>query len=131
MLIHCLLLVPVHPPPPVCRWTQTASNLQDLYDKLIGDVLISSGVIAYLGAFTSAFRGEVVQEWTHKCKVGPGAGGGADGREWTHMFHGGAKEGLGEGLVGGAGGREWTHMYHGGAKEGLGVGLVGGVGGRG
>ena len=24
--------------------------------------------------------------------------GGADGREWTHMFHGGAKEGLGEGV---------------------------------
>ena len=69
-------LVSVHPPPPVCRWTQTASNLQDLYDKLIGDVLISSGVIAYLGAFTSAFRGEVVQEWTHKCKVGPEAGEG-------------------------------------------------------
>ena len=72
----------IYPTPlPICshRWTQTASNLQDLYDKLIGDVLIASGVIAYLGAFTSAFRGEVVQEWTLKCKVGlmGGAGGGA------------------------------------------------------
>ena len=26
------------------------------YDNLTGDVLISSGIVAYLGAFTSAFR---------------------------------------------------------------------------
>ena len=64
-----------------CRWTQTATNLQDLYDKLIGDVLIASGVIAYLGAFTSAFRGEVVQEWTQKCKVSS-----REGRGWWGTF---------------------------------------------
>ena len=34
-----------------------------------GDVLISSGVIAYLGAFTSAFRSECSREWSKKCQA--------------------------------------------------------------
>ena len=34
-----------------------------------GDVLISSGVIAYLGAFTAAFRKRCTQDWTQACKV--------------------------------------------------------------
>jgi dynein heavy chain len=50
------------------RWTQAAESLQKDYDNSIGDVLISSGVIAYLGAFTSAFRSEVSTEWSSKCK---------------------------------------------------------------
>ena len=40
----------------ICRWFAAAKSLQETYDNLTGDVLISSGVIAYLGAFTSAFR---------------------------------------------------------------------------
>lgn len=38
------------------RWTEAAARLQDIYDNLSGDVLISSGVMAYLGPFTMAFR---------------------------------------------------------------------------
>jgi len=38
------------------RWNQVAKDLGKRYVSLTGDVLISSGVIAYLGAFTSAFR---------------------------------------------------------------------------
>ena len=38
------------------RWNQVAKDLGKRYISLTGDVLISSGVIAYLGAFTSAFR---------------------------------------------------------------------------
>lgn len=38
------------------RWSASARSLQETYNNLTGDVLISSGVIAYLGAFTSAFR---------------------------------------------------------------------------
>ena len=52
------------------RWSQAAKNLQGTYDNLTGDVLISSGVIAYLGAFTSAFRAECIKDWIKKCKVG-------------------------------------------------------------
>jgi len=51
------------------RWSQAAKSLQVQYDNLIGDVLISSGVIAYLGAFTSAFRANTCQDWVKKSKV--------------------------------------------------------------
>ena len=51
------------------RWSLAAKNLQETYDNLTGDVLISSGVIAYLGAFTSAFRGDCIKEWIRKCTV--------------------------------------------------------------
>ncbi|XP_071484907.1 dynein axonemal heavy chain 12-like [Diadema antillarum] len=50
------------------RWTIAAANLQDIYDNLIGDVLISSGVIAYLGAFTSSFRSTCTNGWSAVCK---------------------------------------------------------------
>ena len=38
------------------RWSQAAKDLSWQYDNLTGDVLVSAGVVAYLGAFTSAFR---------------------------------------------------------------------------
>ena len=38
------------------RWSAAAKSLKETYDNLTGDVLISSGIIAYLGAFTSSFR---------------------------------------------------------------------------
>ncbi len=45
------------------RWTQAAEDLQTIYDNLLGDVLISSGVIGYLGPFTAAFRDECIGDW--------------------------------------------------------------------
>lgn len=38
------------------RWNQTAKDLQSTLDNAIGDVLLSSGVVAYLGAFTVDYR---------------------------------------------------------------------------
>ena len=38
------------------RWSKSAADLTILYENLSGDVLISSGVVAYLGAFTSSYR---------------------------------------------------------------------------
>ena len=38
------------------RWNKAAIDLAAQYDNLTGDILCSSGVVAYLGAFTSAFR---------------------------------------------------------------------------
>ena len=43
-------------PPPFFRWTEVAKQLGIKFTNLIGDVLVSSGVVAYLGAFTAAFR---------------------------------------------------------------------------
>jgi len=38
------------------RWGQAARSLGVKYTNLTGDVIVSSGVVAYLGAFTTAFR---------------------------------------------------------------------------
>ena len=38
------------------RWTEVSNALRIKFHNLIGDVLVSSGVVAYLGAFTAAFR---------------------------------------------------------------------------
>lgn len=51
------------------RWTEAAENLQRIYDNLIGDILISAGVIAYLGPFTSAFRDDMTKTWVKTCNV--------------------------------------------------------------
>nr|KAG5708500.1 hypothetical protein BaRGS_026227 [Batillaria attramentaria] len=50
------------------RWTQAANDLQNIYDNLMGDVLISAGVIAYLGPFTSAFRDSATDDWVKLCQ---------------------------------------------------------------
>ncbi|KAI8819310.1 dynein heavy chain and region D6 of dynein motor-domain-containing protein [Fimicolochytrium jonesii] len=50
------------------RWTQTAHDLQKQYIALTGDVLVASGMVAYLGAFTKAYRDECVLDWTKACK---------------------------------------------------------------
>ncbi|XP_076459412.1 dynein axonemal heavy chain 7-like [Babylonia areolata] len=45
------------------RWQQAARDLSKKYINLTGDVLVSSGIVAYLGAFTSAFRQDGANEW--------------------------------------------------------------------
>lgn len=50
------------------RWTQCAVDLSEKYTTLVGDVLVSSGIVAYLGAFTKAYRDECVIEWGSMCK---------------------------------------------------------------
>lgn len=50
------------------RWTETAANLAVVYDTLTGDVLIASGVVAYLGPFTTDFRTGQTAQWAQKCQ---------------------------------------------------------------
>lgn len=38
------------------RWTEAAEILGQMYENITGDVLLSSGVVAYLGAFTVDYR---------------------------------------------------------------------------
>eukprot|EP00116_Pleurobrachia_bachei_P007879 sb/3468141/ len=38
------------------RWTQSAADLTDLFDNVAGDILVSAGLVAYLGPFTADFR---------------------------------------------------------------------------
>ncbi|CAD8159976.1 unnamed protein product [Paramecium pentaurelia] len=49
------------------RWGSFAEQLEANYITLTGDVLTSAGMIAYSGAFTQAFRIEIVKEWVAKC----------------------------------------------------------------
>uniref|UniRef100_A0A7N6BSG9 EF-hand domain-containing protein n=1 Tax=Anabas testudineus TaxID=64144 RepID=A0A7N6BSG9_ANATE len=50
------------------RWSEMAFNLGELYKNLTGDILISAGIVAYLGAFTSSYRQEQTEEWMKLCK---------------------------------------------------------------
>lgn len=49
------------------RWGDAAKSLTITYNNLTGDVLMSAGVIAYLGAFTSAYRNMVLKDWCKRC----------------------------------------------------------------
>ncbi|KAJ3308630.1 Dynein heavy chain 3, axonemal [Boothiomyces sp. JEL0838] len=49
------------------RWSEAAKTLSVTLTNLTGDVLLSSSVIAYLGAFTLAFRNNILSEWNAKC----------------------------------------------------------------
>ncbi|CAD7946598.1 unnamed protein product [Amoebophrya sp. A25] len=46
------------------RWQISSKKLGEAFINLAGDILISSGIIAYLGVFTMALRSEEVQSWT-------------------------------------------------------------------
>ena len=43
------------------RWGETVQRFDKLIENVIGDVLIASGAVAYLGSFTGNFRDSLVQ----------------------------------------------------------------------
>ncbi|XP_970084.2 dynein axonemal heavy chain 12 [Tribolium castaneum] len=47
------------------RWTAAANSLQEQHDSLAGDILISSGIMAYLSPLTAFYRQKTVADW-HK-----------------------------------------------------------------
>ncbi|NWX20475.1 DYH3 protein, partial [Aegotheles bennettii] len=49
------------------RWTEAARLLGIQYIDLIGDVLLSSGTVAYLGAFTVDYRLKCQKQWQVLC----------------------------------------------------------------
>jgi len=50
------------------RWSQSSTTLGEQYNNLTGDVLISSGIVAYLGPFLARYRIECVQSWIQLMK---------------------------------------------------------------
>ena len=52
------------------RWTEVAHNLGVALTNLTGDVLVSSAVISYNGAFTMKYRDELTAGWVEMCKTG-------------------------------------------------------------
>jgi len=45
------------------RWADTVASLNNIIRNVIGDVMSSSGFVAYLGAFTGEYRQSLVDEW--------------------------------------------------------------------
>jgi dynein heavy chain len=45
-----------------------SNKMSAVYINLTGDVLISSGMIAYLGAFNSLYRDELAASWVKQCQ---------------------------------------------------------------
>ncbi|KAK9884326.1 hypothetical protein WA026_005276 [Henosepilachna vigintioctopunctata] len=45
------------------RWTEAANLLQQKYDGLAGDILLSCGIIAYLSPFDAQFRQRAISSW--------------------------------------------------------------------
>ena len=46
------------------RWTEMSKILAKTYDNVTGDIVLSAGVIAYLGAFTSLYRETAIEQWS-------------------------------------------------------------------
>ncbi|CAB1113079.1 unnamed protein product [Ectocarpus sp. CCAP 1310/34] len=44
-------------------WARFSGELQNRYENVTGDITLSSGVIAYMGAFTSSFREQAISQW--------------------------------------------------------------------
>ena len=53
------------------RWNAAAESLDVTYNNLTGDVLIASGSVAYLGAFTSSFRADQTAVWVDQVSLEP------------------------------------------------------------
>jgi len=47
-------------------WTTKSNRLGKDYTNLTGDILVASGIIAYLGIFTSLYRREAMDRWISK-----------------------------------------------------------------
>ncbi|XXQ31525.1 Dynein heavy chain AAA lid domain containing protein [Plasmodiophora brassicae] len=45
------------------RWTQRAADLTKDFNNVVGNIVVSSGVIAYLGTFTHTFREKIIAAW--------------------------------------------------------------------
>ena len=47
------------------RWMALSSSLATMYENVTGDILLSSGMVAYLGTFTSSYRSNAINSWSN------------------------------------------------------------------
>ncbi|XP_073507678.1 dynein axonemal heavy chain 3-like [Phyllobates terribilis] len=50
------------------RWRGIAIQLEDTYQNIVGDMLLSAGIVAYLGPFTAEFRQDILKSWFNMCQ---------------------------------------------------------------
>jgi dynein heavy chain len=46
------------------RWTEMSKILAEKYNNVTGDIVLSAGVIAYLGAFILSYRDDAIKQWS-------------------------------------------------------------------
>jgi dynein heavy chain len=46
------------------RWTEMSAKLETKFVNITGDIVISSGLIAYMGAFMSNYREDAIEQWS-------------------------------------------------------------------
>ena len=52
------------------RWRESVVELEGRLQGLVGDTLISSAAVAYLGAFTAKYRRDLITQWQARCQRG-------------------------------------------------------------
>lgn len=50
------------------NWQSSLVHMTASRENLVGDILVSSGIIAYLGVFTQVYRSECVKNWIDMIK---------------------------------------------------------------
>lgn len=50
------------------RWKATVEKLTDQIERLVGDVLLSAGLVSYAGPFTGTYRDQLLGTWLESCK---------------------------------------------------------------
>ncbi|RXG59106.1 hypothetical protein Avbf_01107 [Armadillidium vulgare] len=49
------------------RWSEAAHELSEQLEHIVGDVMVSAALIAYLGPFTVEIRKVCLEKWTRLC----------------------------------------------------------------
>jgi dynein heavy chain len=51
------------------RWKEFSAQLAEKYENVTGDIMLSAGVVAYLGSFVSSYREEALSKWSASLRV--------------------------------------------------------------
>ena len=49
------------------RWKVNVAKLQEDKKCLVGNILVASASVAYIGPFTAEYRNEMIRGWKEKC----------------------------------------------------------------
>ncbi|OAD53307.1 Dynein heavy chain 7, axonemal [Eufriesea mexicana] len=51
------------------RWMQFTENLKNNYDNLVGDMILTCGIISYVASYNTVFRNKILEQWKQYMKV--------------------------------------------------------------
>jgi len=50
------------------RWEETIKTLEEQLSHVVGDCLLASACVSYIGPFTSDYRNEMIGQWVKEHK---------------------------------------------------------------